>query len=243
MLRGEQTGVSLYRRCYLDLLRRIELGEFGPDDRLPTEEELCRDYRVSLITVRRALAELTRSGIAHRRHGLGTFVIRPRMPSKSLALMGPLDSVMSYSKGVTHRILNRRVNAALPSDMTRQFDIGAAPMEQIDVLYARDLPFAHTSIFVSRTIGVSVDDASIEQDRVSIFHLLEDKSGVSIAHVDQMIDVVSAPKAVAYALAVTTGCPMQRALRAYYSHEGRVIYSAMIHYHPQNFKISMRFIP
>jgi GntR family transcriptional regulator len=242
MLHGVQTGVSLYQQCYLDLLRRIELGEFGSDDRLPTEEELCRDYRVSLITVRRALAELTRSGIAHRRHGLGTFVIRPRMPSKSLALMGPLESVMSYSKGVTHRILKRRANP-MPSDMTRQFDIAAAPMERIDVLYTRDQPFAYTSIFVPRTIGASVDDASIEQEHVSIFHLLEDKSGVSIAHVDQMIDVVAAPKAVAQALGLTAGHPVQRALRAYYSHEGRVIYSAMVHYHPQNFKISMRFIP
>jgi GntR family transcriptional regulator len=242
MLHGEQTGVSLYHRCYLDLLRRIELGEFGPDDRLPTEEELCRDYRVSLITVRRALAELTRAGIAHRRHGLGTFVIRPRMPSKSLALMGPLDSVMSYSKEVTHRILKRRVSA-LPSDMTRQFDITDDSVEQIDVLYARDLPFAHTAIFVPRKIGASVDDASVEQSHVSIFHLLEDKSGVSIAHVDQMFDVVAAPKPIARVLDLTPGCPMQRALRAYYSHEGRVIYSAMIHYHPQNFKVSMRFIP
>jgi GntR family transcriptional regulator len=241
MLQGGQTGVSLYQRCYLDLLRRIELGEFGDDDRLPTEEELCRDYRVSLITVRRALAELTRSGIAHRRHGLGTFVIRPRMPSKSLALMGPLESVMSYSNGVTHQILKRRVSP-IPPDMTRQFDIAASSVERIDVLYARDQPFAYTAIFVPKTIGASVDDASMEQDHVSIFHLLEDKSGTSILHVDQIIDAVTAPKTVAHALGLTPSCPVQRALRAYYSHDGRVIFSAMIHYHPQNFQISMRFI-
>jgi DNA-binding transcriptional MocR family regulator len=50
--------------------------------RLPTERELARLFAVSRITVRRALHELERMGLIHRRVGSGTFCtpVRAREP-------------------------------------------------------------------------------------------------------------------------------------------------------------------
>ncbi|MGI6229972.1 MAG: GntR family transcriptional regulator [Tractidigestivibacter sp.] len=59
----------------VDLLReKIENGEYGPGDLLPSERELCETYGLSRTTVRLALAELENLGLVVRQHGRGTFV-------------------------------------------------------------------------------------------------------------------------------------------------------------------------
>ena len=52
----------------------IDSGRFRAGAALPTEDELARDYRVSRVTVRRALGELAAAGLIERRQGSGTFV-------------------------------------------------------------------------------------------------------------------------------------------------------------------------
>ena len=53
---------------------RIAAGRLREGDRLPSEEQLARDYEVSLGTVQKALADLARVGVITREHGRGTFV-------------------------------------------------------------------------------------------------------------------------------------------------------------------------
>ena len=64
-----------------DVLRvEIETGKYASDRRLPSEEALCRRWKVSRPTVARALRGLQMEGLIERRVGSGTFVraeIRP----------------------------------------------------------------------------------------------------------------------------------------------------------------------
>ena len=56
------------------IFRRIESGALREGDRLPSEEELAANHRVSVGTVQKALASLAHSGLISRQHGRGTFV-------------------------------------------------------------------------------------------------------------------------------------------------------------------------
>jgi GntR family transcriptional regulator len=71
--------VPLHHQVYLDLTSALDAGEWKPGDRLPPERELAEKYGCSLITVRRALSELTREGRIDRTRGRGTFVTHPRL--------------------------------------------------------------------------------------------------------------------------------------------------------------------
>ncbi|MCP4755512.1 MAG: FadR family transcriptional regulator [Proteobacteria bacterium] len=69
------------------LKERIQTGEFGPGDRLPSEQFMLREYDVSRLTLREALARLAALGIIRVRHGKGAFI-------KSAISVPALDNVL-----------------------------------------------------------------------------------------------------------------------------------------------------
>ena len=77
--RLELGPIPLHHQVYLDLTSALDSGEFSPGDRLPPERELAQRYGCSLITVRRALMELTREQRIERTRGRGTYVLHPRI--------------------------------------------------------------------------------------------------------------------------------------------------------------------
>ena len=67
-------GVPLHRQLFLVLHDEIARGAIPAGHPLPTEQELCDQFGVSRITVRRALADLADQGYITRRQGVGSFV-------------------------------------------------------------------------------------------------------------------------------------------------------------------------
>lgn len=63
-----------YREVEEDLRYKILFGYWKPGDQILTEEELCKTYNVSRITVRKAIHELENAGYLVRQSGKGTFV-------------------------------------------------------------------------------------------------------------------------------------------------------------------------
>lgn len=67
-------GLPLHRQLFLVLHDEIARGAMPAGGPLPTEQELCDQFGVSRITVRRALADLAAQGYITRRQGVGSFV-------------------------------------------------------------------------------------------------------------------------------------------------------------------------
>jgi GntR family transcriptional regulator len=63
-----------YYQVAQDLRRRLEQGEWRTGDRIPPELSLARNYGVSRVTVRQALAELVKDDLLERKPGSGTYV-------------------------------------------------------------------------------------------------------------------------------------------------------------------------
>ena len=56
-------------------MRKIETGFYEDHQRIPSENELCREYGVSRITATKALTELALCGYIYRVQGKGSFVV------------------------------------------------------------------------------------------------------------------------------------------------------------------------
>lgn len=65
---------ALYKQIRENIREKIVNGQLRPSDRIPSEQELMDEFKVSKITVKNALAELADEGLVTRIQGKGTFV-------------------------------------------------------------------------------------------------------------------------------------------------------------------------
>jgi len=72
--KNRKTSIPLYFRIESLVRNRILNGQLQPGDKLPTEEDLVKQFGVSQITVRNALSNLKRDGLIVRNRAKGTFV-------------------------------------------------------------------------------------------------------------------------------------------------------------------------
>jgi GntR family transcriptional regulator len=73
------TSTARWEEVYEDLLRRIDLGEFKPGDRLPAERDLVEVSGFSRNTVRAALGRLEQEGLIEDRGGSRGRTVRRRL--------------------------------------------------------------------------------------------------------------------------------------------------------------------
>ncbi|MCG8514746.1 MAG: GntR family transcriptional regulator [Halanaerobiales bacterium] len=68
------TSISYYQQIKQKIINKIKENVYRPDDKIPSERELCEIYSVSRTTIRKAIDELQAEGILCRKSGKGTFV-------------------------------------------------------------------------------------------------------------------------------------------------------------------------
>ena len=76
-LLNSDIAIPLYQQLYDLLLDQIRSGVYPSGSKIPSEEELCKTYDLSRVTVRNALGRLVDDNILVKRHGKGTFVATP----------------------------------------------------------------------------------------------------------------------------------------------------------------------
>src|SRR3546814_8658053 len=69
-----ESAAPLYLQLQRVLRDAIERRVLGPDEALPPERDLAEAYKVSRVTVRKALDGLVDARLLTRRQGAGTFV-------------------------------------------------------------------------------------------------------------------------------------------------------------------------
>jgi GntR family transcriptional regulator len=85
---------ALYYDVMDFLLEDIQSGKYSPGARLPSEDQLAREFSVSRVTLREALRVLEDDGVIVRRHGSGTFVRDKRaVPIQNLSSIVSISTI------------------------------------------------------------------------------------------------------------------------------------------------------
>jgi GntR family transcriptional regulator len=191
------------------LRKRIENKEWRPGDRLPSEIELSRVYRINRMTVRQAVLELCREGFLYREQGRGTFLARQRIERT----LSDLDSQISYlrSRGeqVTTKVLTLRT---IPASPEIQKKLRLTPGEQlIELVRLRVLNgtpfFLETSL-----LPFSLCKPLMKEDftQRSLYDLLEIRCGFNLDWADVLIEAIPADPVHCAQLKVKKGTPLLR---------------------------------
>jgi DNA-binding FadR family transcriptional regulator len=74
----EKRARSLTQQVVSEIEEQIRSGAIIPGDRLPPETDIVAQRGVSRTVVREAISRLQAAGLVETRHGVGTFVLKPR---------------------------------------------------------------------------------------------------------------------------------------------------------------------
>ena len=86
----------LYRQVKSYILERLRSGQWRPEARIPSENELVEQWGVSRMTVNRALRELAAEGFLVRLQGVGTFVARRKPQGALLEIKSIAEEIAAW---------------------------------------------------------------------------------------------------------------------------------------------------
>ncbi len=131
-----------YLRIKNWLLSHIEAGEWREGDRIPSEPELARRFKVARMTVNRAVRELAAVHLLVRTPGSGTFVAPPRHESTLVEIRTIADEI-------------RRGGGVHSSDVKGLSEVRAEKALATELGVAEGQPLFH-SVLLHRANGVPV---------------------------------------------------------------------------------------
>jgi len=219
----------LYLQVETTLAQRIAAGEFGPGDRLPSEDELIADFAVSRTTVRSAIQALMRRGLVEIRRGRGTFVTTPKIVQELTSLTGFVEDMALLGRAASARLLEWQVVHA-DATIARQLamPLGTSVIRIRRVRLADGRPLSYDETFLPRDIGEKVVGDDLETE--PIFTLLEQKYDTPLSEARYELGASDADQAVSEALGVKMGSPIFLIERTSYAVGGRPVDYERLHY-------------
>ena len=230
---------SLYGQVIAALAQAIEGGRLQPGDLLPTEGEMCRQYGVSRITVRRAMTELVNRRLVVRRAGVGSFVAGRAGVVREFHLTGTLEDRREFP---SRTLLNQAEAADAEVAAALRLEQGT-PVRHMRTLVHRD----ETAMTVADAYTRDGPRCRIEeadyQSEMQAAARMGLRLGRRIERAEQVMDAVAADAVLVEHLGLKRGRPVMRIRRTYFVAEGEPIQFIVIRYHPDRYSFSAELVP
>lgn len=210
----------LYIKLRQSLEDAILTGKLSHGQALPPERDLAEFANVSRVTVRKAVDDLVRDGLLTRKHGSGTFVMRP--VSK---LQQPLSHLTSFTEDMARRgyttrseWLERGLFHPSPDEMMKLgLKVGTMVARLGRLRIANELPLAIER--ASLAADILPDPKSVETSLYAELH----RTGHRPVRAVQRISATNVVREEAALLAVPVGSAGLAIERVSYLASGRVV--------------------
>jgi GntR family transcriptional regulator len=238
------TVLPIYYQIKQTIKGWIVNKEFGPGNKIPSENELADRFNVSRLTVRQAISQLIQEGFLNSRRGEGTFVTSNEdlINSFSLETTGFMDELFStqLSKVTTKWATLSKMVAPKPVKEKLQLEMGDEEVVQIKrVRLLRGRPFTYTINYLPVEIGARVNEKDLYRRR--LLEILERDLKVEFTEAVQTIEASFADQEVAEKLEVASGSPILFVEKIMYSKQHKPIELFQSSYRGDLFKFIVRF--
>ena len=217
---------TLYAQVANVLRQRIRSGQWAAGDRLPTLEELEREFHVARVTLRQALSLLESEAMIWRGRGRGTFVTESAGPDW-IKIATSRDELIHVLEGAWSRII-----AADARDSAPHLEPGdgepAPSYRHMRRLHGRgERAYAVVDMHLDARLYAR---APKRFDSEMIIPLIERMRGVEIADIRQTLTIGAADRQVADGLELPIGSPIGILRRVVRDKQARVIYVGIVNY-------------
>ena len=201
------SAVPLYVQLEQVLRAKIASGEWKPNQRIPSENELNRMYGLSRMTARGVLTTLVNEGVLFRVPGKGTFLAPVKIDAISPAYGGVREQLEAMGYQTTTAVLG--VEREQPTARVRE-KLG---LPQDDEVYAihrlrsvqgEPISLHHSYVPAALAPGLDQHDPGSEQLCV----ILEKHYGLAMKQVEEHLEATAATIAEAEQLHMRRGQPV-----------------------------------
>ena len=214
------SSVPMYVQLGNKLSEEIWQGKYAPGDKLPSENELCRQHNVSRITVRQALNMLVQQELAYSVHGKGTYV-------KPMDMHHELNKIISFSRVLQEKGLkgHTQIRSFVPScyDSEAVKYLGDDVSNLNLVGYAAQTPIVYYRSYFPYQLGqrmwAAAQEAAQGKSAFSTYELYS-RIGIDQLRVEQASGAVDAHTKLAELLKVPDGKALITLKSLYYSADG-----------------------
>jgi GntR family transcriptional regulator len=232
--------VPLYHQLYSLIKGFILDGSLQHGDKLPSEQELTELFKVSRITVKRAVNELAAEQLVERARGKGTHIVYKYSPKPVQApIIGVLQEIDSIVKSSTATVLESALIKP-PQSIGTEFTLKRSD-SLFHLVRTRERAGGVFGYFDSWSAGVEAPESSdifIHESRHKYFR----ESGMHVSHIKQTIGAIAATPIIAMHLNIAPGAPLLSLVRRSYKqeadHEVLVDYLLAL-YNPELFQYQM----
>jgi GntR family transcriptional regulator len=226
-----------YRQIELALRDRV--ASLPPGERLPSDDELCREFGVSRMTARNAMQRLAEDGLVERIPGRGTFTVAPPAHRHADRLMAFSHEMERLGRVPSSRQLGREIR---PSTALEASHLGLRPTEPVVVVrrlrLADGVPMAlETAVLVRRTADV-VMAADLESGSL---HEALGRAGFHLRRGNATISAEVAGPEDMRLLGVRGGTPLLVERRVILDPHGRPIEATESRYPGDRYALDVRF--
>jgi len=220
-----ETPLPLYYKLYNSIKEDFENDKYQKGDKLPTEKEICENYNVSRLTVRRALDELKREGLIDRKKGKGTFFTGKKREEQMSKLRGFTDDVQnSGSKTKSVVLENKLVKAETEFDGIFKTPKDSRVLMLKRIRYINDEPYAIETAYLNpladlRVLNVIDRDMSKE----SLYHIFQEEFELEFAYAEETLEITVLDKDESDILQQKKGAPAALRTRYTYLKNGQCI--------------------
>ncbi|MEI6137626.1 MAG: GntR family transcriptional regulator [Mariniphaga sp.] len=175
-----------------EIIRRIETGELEAGDKVPSENELIKTYKISNTTARKSLLEVELNGWATRIKGKGTFVLNRSEDKHLTRVLGSFQNDLeSFSnnlikEGFTPRniILEKTIleNGISSNINGRHYIIEGAVLKIHRLRYANETLLKDETKYISMTCCPKINFLDLED---SLNKIYEDKYHLKLGEVQR----------------------------------------------------------
>lgn len=220
-----------------DLFRqRISRGVWPLGHKLPSLEELVKEFNVARVTVRQAMTRLAREGIVSPQQGRGTLVTGGAHADRWFNVQTTLDDLHKVYLDTRPELIHLSESIAAPQ-VSDKDGVAAPKYRNLRRLHARDgVPYCLISIFLDERIFMRAPERFRSEIVISV---LRGMRSAKVAQARQTLTIDAADVEVAALLQVPVNSPVAEVRRVFNDPSGTVIYLAEVTYRGDFIRLEM----
>jgi len=181
--------IPKYFQIASEIITNIKANKLNPGDKIPSENDIIKQYQVSNTTARKVLFEIEKEGWVVRVKGKGTYVKENPIDrnatkilsfTKNMKQMGLVPATKLISSMLIHKPIIKTISQ-------RKYSMQPPVYKITRLRFANNIPVMKEDRYISMIYCPGIDEINMEQP---LYDIYKDIYGLQIQQIDQVLSAI-----------------------------------------------------